>query len=98
MNGMDDLIAFVRLQWDIAEADADAILIPPPGYYDKGWQADKLREFATRMLDDIEAKRAILDWALTWLERDCAPWNADLIRMLAQPYAGREGWREEWRS
>lgn len=51
-----------------------------------------------RVLAEVEAKRQLLSWAMTWLERDCAPWNADAIRLLAQPYAGRDGWREEWAS
>lgn len=26
-----------------------------------------------------------------------APWPCPTVRLLAQPYAGRPGWREEWR-
>lgn len=25
-----------------------------------------------------------------------APWPCPTVRLIAQPYAGREGWREEW--
>lgn len=44
-----------------------------------------------RVLAEVEAKRRILD--------DFS-WEAGQVRaiqLLAQPYAGRDGWREEWR-
>lgn len=50
-----------------------------------------------RVLAEVDAKRRILDWAIVWRDRDCAPWNADCIRLLALPFADRPGYREEWR-
>lgn len=53
-------------------------------------------------LAEIEAKRRILDW----LDRaddkatECDYFGVnpeEAVRLLAQPYAGRAGWREEWR-
>lgn len=56
-------------------------------------------------LADIEAKRRIIDKHARVLERDNWAWFAGSesesewhLRVLAQPYAGREGWREEWRA
>lgn len=50
---------------------------------------------------DIAAKRAILDEARRYspeLEHgDNGEWAFDMvIRLLAQEFAGQEGWREEW--
>lgn len=48
-----------------------------------------------RVLAEVEAKRRILDMYADYTaeRRHLAP----VIWALAQPYAGREGWREEWR-
>jgi hypothetical protein len=56
-------------------------------------------------LADIDAKRAIL--ALHSDQHDCTgngpnayeyPYRGcDTLRLLALPYVGRDGWREEWR-
>jgi hypothetical protein len=55
-----------------------------------------------RVLAEVDAKRRVLDWLV-----DCEAkavgnnwWVlevADALRSLALPYAGRDGWREEWR-
>lgn len=58
----------------------------------------RTRQYVEDRRAEIEAKRQLLDWAATWLRRGCAPWSADALRILAQPYAGRPGWREEWRT
>jgi uncharacterized protein DUF6221 len=58
---------------------------------------------------DIEAKRRILDWLTRvdeYMDRDDMSWHRlggaidtdDAVRLLAQPYAGRPGFREEWRA
>lgn len=100
---MDELVAWLRAQLDedervIQEAAEDYFYAEGHGravyrWFDR-WAPDQ----PDPMLAEVEAKRALLDWAVAWLERDCAPWNADAIRLLAQPYAGRDGWREEWRA
>jgi hypothetical protein len=90
----ETLVTWLREQFDIDEAGADAILSPPPGYYDKGWQADKLREFAARQLAEVEAKRRILDEAVRLMTYDG---EFQFLELLAEPYAERPGWREEWR-
>lgn len=61
-------------------------------------------------LAEVEAKRHILDEYATWAEghdekqahrfigsTSGLAAMAMVIRLLAKPYAGREGWREEWR-
>jgi hypothetical protein len=48
-----------------------------------------------RVLAEVEAKRRILDLAAELQERE-GRYADDFIRALAQPYAGRPGWREEW--
>jgi hypothetical protein len=50
-----------------------------------------------RALRQVEVNRQILDWAEEWLEREVAPWNTDLIRMVGLQFADRAGYREEWR-
>jgi hypothetical protein len=42
-----------------------------------------------QLLAEIKAKRAILDEAI-YLGAD------EIIQLLAQPYAGRDGWQPEW--
>jgi hypothetical protein len=58
---IDDLVAWLRTQLDADEARADAALHPPPGYYDKSPLADTLREMAMQALDEVEAKRKIVE-------------------------------------
>jgi hypothetical protein len=62
-----------------------------------------------RVLAEVDAKRRILDEYVRWNEDDDLNWdNARdaatmasallvAIKALAQPYAGRDGWHEEWR-
>lgn len=46
-----------------------------------------------RVLAEVEAKRRILDEAIRLMGYDG---EFEFLELLAQPYAGREGWREEW--
>ena len=53
-----------------------------------------------RVLAEVDAKRRILAWLADAELSDGTTWSFDgdgLLRLLAQPYAGRDGWREEWR-
>jgi hypothetical protein len=55
-----------------------------------------------RALAEIQAKRRILDWLERWDDRmmndNYWPWDStEAVEILAQTYAGRPGWREEWR-
>lgn len=62
-----------------------------------------------RVLAEVDTKRRILDQCVEMLRVDSsyggstdpdvldpAAWN--VLRLLALPYAGRDGWREEWRA
>jgi hypothetical protein len=54
-----------------------------------------------RVLAEVEAKRRVLDWLVDCENKalDGNWWNLevrDAVEALAQPYAGRPGWREEW--
>lgn len=53
-------------------------------------------------LAKIKADRAILDECDSgingWTSADEKERCRDILRLLAQPYAGREGWRAEWRA
>jgi hypothetical protein len=60
-----------------------------------------------RVLAEVDAKRRILDRLARWLdvedEYDAVQTTLraegkDMVRDLAAPYAGRDGWREEWRT
>lgn len=45
--------------------------------------------YPARVLAEVKAKRAILDEAV-YLGSD------EIVQLLAQPYAGRDGWQAEW--
>ena len=60
-----------------------------------------------RVLAEVQAKRAILDLAQPAVMRALATQDPDFrdgyvtacedaVKLLAQPYAGQPGWREEW--
>lgn len=99
---MDELIAFVRAALDEDERVARA-LEPVFGIYPDGHTSagsEFLDRFdADRVLAEVEAKRRILDALQGQREEDdpFVPLAGDVIpKALAKPYAGREGWREEW--
>jgi Family of unknown function (DUF6221) len=54
----------------------------------------------TEMLADIAAKRAILEECdsgiIGWTSEGEKERCRDIVRLLAQPYAGQDGWRQEW--
>jgi hypothetical protein len=45
-----------------------------------------------RLLDDCDVECEVCGWASADPTSAC-----ETVRLLALPYAGREGWREEWR-
>ena len=65
---------------------------------------DDPREITARCRSDIETKRDLIEWAqgieyLRSIDPD-APARAlgeDVVRIIAEQYADRPGWREEWR-
>jgi hypothetical protein len=72
-----------------------------PGYVDPPQAEHIARWDPARVLAEVEAKRRILDdYEREDLTLSPEHWSTleDVIRALAQPYAGRPGWREEWRA
>lgn len=53
---------------------------------------------------DVEAKRSLVEWAqgIEYLREvedpraPVAPLGEEAVRIIAEGYAGREGWRPEW--
>jgi hypothetical protein len=88
----DDLVEFVRACLDEDERAAQAAYDEASDYRVLGsrlaeehfvlWKPD-------RVLAEVATKRALL--------AELASANMVFeMRLLAEPYAGREGWREEW--
>lgn len=105
---MDDLIAWLRAQLDederkVAAMEREANRVQTAPIFQShppNWLAGvDIFVSPTRWQAEVEAKRRILDMVV--------PGNyyggygeayLDVVRELAQPYAGRSGWREEWRA
>jgi hypothetical protein len=124
---MDDLIAWLRACLDDDERVARQVMAEPGGFYLEAETDDTnvmtigahvYRWTPKRVLDEMDAKRRILDLhehvpAAPWGRTDvteigctiCAYRQDDVIgkgwcqtvRLLALPYADREGYRDEWK-
>jgi hypothetical protein len=70
---------------------------------DTDWAAEIVTHIArhdpARVLAQVEAKRRLLDLHDGW--HSCGIWECDgdcpTVRLLALPYAGRDGYDETWR-
>jgi hypothetical protein len=107
---MDDLIAFLRAQLDEDERVAAAADGPGWGPDSPLIDGRELAHIArwdpARVLAEVEAKRRVIDVLRGYEPND--EWDtqpdmgqrannaAGALRALAQSYAGRDGWREEW--
>lgn len=80
---MSDLTEFYRARLDDEEANIRDCL------------AAGESNVSPNDLDDIEAKRQLLDW-LQLIDHD-APVLDGAVRLLAQPYAAHQDYRPEWR-
>lgn len=99
---MNDLITWLRAQLDEAERHGEAYL--------REVLETRLEHDARFRLAEVEAKRKLLDaWPQdehdptvrfgdwTTCGDDCVQGVfLEVVKLLAQPYAGRPGWREEW--
>lgn len=103
----DDMVAWLRAQLDDDERVIREAAAPTEYFYADGHGAAVNRWFERwspdnpdGMLAEIEAKRRILDRLIGehgLFRTDIASGTAKpVIQLLAQPYAGRPGWREEW--
>lgn len=97
---MDDLVSWLRAQIDADAQILSAACLHIDDCNDSGFTA---RFDDEHLLAEIEAKRRILDEAESYspeLEHgDNGEWAFEtVVRLLAQPYADRPGWRAEWAS
>lgn len=112
MSAVDELITWLRAQLDDDERVARAAW-PDCTPDDPRASDEDIRHIArwdpARVLAEVEAKRRILDLAPAAVMRALGTQDPDFrdgyldaheeaVKLLAQPYAGRPGWREEWRA
>lgn len=104
MITVDELIAWLRQQLDDDERVARQVMADPGGVFlDPETDATNVMTIAAhlyrwppkRVLAEVEAKRRILDEAIRLSRYDG---EFEFVQLLARPYAGRAGWREEWTS
>lgn len=106
MSGVDELVTWLRAQVDDDERVAQQVMAEPGGFYlepeVEGGNVMTIGAYVyrwtpKRVLAEVEAKRERLDWILGELADDETDETAQWIAKLeAKPYAGRDGWREEW--
>lgn len=107
----DGLVAFLRARLDEDQrtaaglVNAARVVGAKPDFYGAGGPAAEAfwaRFDPSRLLADIDAKRAILDLHVdraectrcAWFDGELYP--CDTLKHLAQPYAGHEHYRKEW--
>ncbi|WP_347590525.1 DUF6221 family protein [Acrocarpospora sp. B8E8] len=97
---MGDLTTFLNARWDEEEQDLR-------GHLGKALVQGYLRHNGERLLADIESKRAVLRRCAAFAEElDVHPNGLvsprallarQTLRLLALPFAGEDGYKEEWR-
>jgi hypothetical protein len=99
-EAVTDLVEFVRACLDDDERVARFEHHEMWGSYPelKHLGTGDLQISTARVLAEVAAKRAILDVALGSIEVGRPLTGNRIVRLLAQPFAGRTGWREEWAS
>jgi hypothetical protein len=114
MTGMDDLITWLRAQLDDDERVAQEAISWTwrPELTNEFVSAEHIARWdPARVLAEVEAKRRILDlheqavpdghdqMGYRFACEHCAQTTpCPTLRLLAQPYAERDGWQEEWRT
>ncbi|MEU4590013.1 DUF6221 family protein [Micromonospora aurantiaca (nom. illeg.)] len=102
----DDLVAWLRAQLDADEAEANDwpdVLGDPPavGGFWRDTHGHPIYEPRTRRLADVAAKRRIIDDCERYIVADDTAVTDGMVwrtlTALALPYAGRPGYRDEWR-
>ena len=95
---MSDLITWLRAQLDDDERSVQTFgsaCIHVEACYETGDFLDRFDEI--RMLAEAKAKRAILaGYEASYRQSDDYPGWEGALCAIAQPYAGRDGWRPEW--
>jgi CxxC motif-containing protein (DUF1111 family) len=94
VTAVDELVAFVRAALDAKEQEARAFLA-------RSGTSLLPQRLYREQLAEVEAKRQVVEECAYALAKS-APRSTlndfawTVLRPLAQPYAGRPGWREEW--
>lgn len=90
---MDDLIAFLRAQWDDEESDAHWSLENAPSAHQT--DPNSMNFSPERVLRDVVAKRRIVDACeRRGLELSEINW---VVRVLALPYVDHDDYQEKWK-
>jgi hypothetical protein len=93
---MTDLIEFLLAQLDEDETTAGEYHHEECGTYSYNVDPCDCAE-PDRRLAEVKAKRAIIaGYEASYRESDDYPGWEGAMYAIAQPYAGREGWRDEW--
>lgn len=108
---MDDLVSFLKARLDVAEQVARAS--KGSYWYPDGHSPEAIAFMnlfdEDAMLADIAAKREILDEYRLWADDDSRDYDQsqtavdrtaaleEVVKLLAQPYAGHADFRSEWR-
>lgn len=48
------------------------------------------------LIADAASKRALIKWAIGYMEGDYAPWNELALRIMTHPYHDHADFRPEW--
>jgi hypothetical protein len=105
MTSMDDLVTWLRAQLDDDERVIGAACLHIDDCGGSGFASHFDDD---RLLAEVEAKRRILDLADPAVMKALGTQDPgfrdgyvaaceDAIKAIAQPYAGRDGFRDEWR-
>jgi hypothetical protein len=106
VSGVDELVAFLTRCLDEDERVVRQMMAEPGGFYLEA-ETDSVNIMTVgayvyrwppkRVLAEVEAKQE----RLLWIEGELADDDTQetvqwLAKLEAQPYAGQDGWREEW--
>ena len=96
----DVLSGYWKVGNDCVADDQDAMVVDAATSYPQ-YEQGVLTHIAAwdpaRVLAEVQAKRAILcGYEASYRESDDYPGWEGALYAIAQPYAGRDGWRPEW--
>ncbi len=93
-----ELVEWLRVQLGADERsvqDWENACVHVEACYETGDFLDRFDE--SRMMAEVKAKRAILaGYEASYRQSDDYPGWEGALYAIAQPYAGRDGWRPEW--
>lgn len=83
----------------VVEAVSKRLVVHGDGMPEPSQAVHIARWDPARVLAEVEAKRGLITEVVQLdqsADVDAGPTAAAIARLLAQPYAGREGWRDDW--